>query len=283
MHRQFWLFLFALVFFALATGCVIQVTPQNLIYQSSTVEKLDLTAFRNKAYQDEMSVAVKTVSVTSTGGYKIRGIQALYHNASVNILIFGGNGMTINKSANIVHRFGTIPANVMWFDYPGVGISDKPVKLNSAAMMADALAVYDFASETLRNDKPFIVHGIELGSAIAAYVASERNLDGMVLQSPIVNLSQLIHDNSPGLFTRWQLADELTAVDNAYQVARYKEPLLIMVGEKDLTTPPKYSGILYRVSGSENKNMVVVDGAGHHKLMDSPLAVDAYRQFIKSL
>ncbi|MDC8829675.1 alpha/beta hydrolase [Alteromonas gilva] len=283
MHRQLWLLLIALLSLALVTGCVIQVTPQNLIYQSSAVEKLDLTAFRNKAYQGEMSVAVKTVSVTSEGGYKIRGIQALYHNARVNILIFGGNGMSINKSANIVHRFGAIPANVMWFDYPGVGISDKPVKLNSAAMMADALAVYDFATETLRNDKPFIVHGIELGSTVAATIATERNLDGLVLQGPIVNLSQLIKDNSPGMFTRWRLSDELRSVDNAYQIARYKGPLLIMVGEKDLTTPPKYSEILYRVSSSENKNLVVIEGAGHNKLMDSPIALDAYRSFIKSL
>ena len=268
------------------TGCVINVTPANLIYQSAKTEKLDLTRFQEQAFKDDMSVALKAVSLTSKQGHTLRGIQALYHGAKANILLFGGNGMTINQSANIVHRFGAIPANIIWFDYPGAGISDKPAKLDPEAMMADALAVYDFAAEKLRNDKPFIVHGIELGSAVAANVALERKPDGIVLEGPIVNLSQLINDNSPGWsgwFTRIKLSDKLAAVDNAYQVGSYRGPLLILVGEKDLTTPPKYSQILYRVSPSANKNLVVVEGVGHDKLMKSPIALDAYKTFVQSL
>lgn len=270
----------------LITGCVINVTPSNLIYQSAETEKLDLTRFQQQAFKDDMSVALKAVSVTSKEGHTLRGIQALYHGAKANILLFGGNGMTINQSANIVHRFGVIPANVIWFDYPGVGISDKPAKFKPQIMLDDAQAVYDFATENLRNDKPFIVHGIELGTVVAANLAVKRNPDGLVLEGPIVNLAQLINDNSPGWsdwFTRIKLSPELAAVDNASQVASYTGPLLIMVGEKDQTTPPKYSQELYLVSPSDNKNLVVVEGAGHTKLMKSPIAVDAYKTFVKSL
>ncbi|MDG6100046.1 alpha/beta hydrolase [Alteromonas sp. ZYF713] len=268
------------------TGCVINVTPGNLIYQSTKTEKLNLTRFQEQAFKDDMSVALKAVSLTSEQGHTLRGIQALYHGAKANILLFGGNGMTINQSANIVHRFGAIPANVIWFDYPGAGISDKPAKLDPEAMMADALALYDFAAEKLRNDKPFIVHGIELGTAVAANIALQRCPDALVLEKPIVNLSQLINDNSPGWsgwFTRIKLSPKLAAVDNAYQVGSYQGPLLILVGEKDLTTPPKYSQILYRVSPSDNKNLVVVEGVGHDKLMRSPIAVDAYKTFVAGL
>ncbi|GGF78343.1 alpha/beta hydrolase [Alteromonas lipolytica] len=268
------------------TGCVINVTPANLIYQSAKTEKLDLTRFKEQAFKDNLSVALKAVSLTSQDGHKLRGVQAIYEDARANILLFGGNGMTINQSANIVHRFGAIPANVIWFDYPGAGISDKPAKLDPEAMLADALAVYDFAANTLRNDKPFIVHGIELGTAVAANIALERAPDGVVLEGPIVNLSQLLNDNSPGWsdwFTRIKLSPKLAAVDNAYQVGSYKGPLLIMVGENDLTTPPKYSQILYKVSPSSNKKLVVVEGVGHNKLMRSPITQDAYKSFIQSL
>ena len=268
------------------TGCVINVTPDNLIFQSAKTEKLNLTRFQEQAFKDDMSVALKAVSLKSEQGYTLRGIQALYHDAKANILLFGANGMTINQSANIVHRFGAIPANVIWFDYPGAGISDKPTKLDPEVMMADALAIYDFAAEKLRNDKPFIVHGIELGTAVAANIALQRSPAALVLEKPIVNLSQLINDNSPGWsdwFTRIKLSPKLAAVDNAYQVGSYQGPLLILVGEKDLTTPPKYSQILYRVSPSDNKNLVVVEGVGHDRLMRSPIAVDAYKTFVAGL
>lgn len=286
MRRYFYRSLSVFIVALLVGGCVINVTPSNLIYQSSKVEKLDLTSFKNQAFKDDMSVALKAVSIDGVQGNKVRGIQALYHKAEVNILLFGGNGMTINKSANILHRFGSIPANIIWFDYPGAGLSDKPAVLDPELLMQDALAAYDFAAEKLRNDKPFIVHGIELGTAVAANVGLQRSPDGLVLESAVVNLSQVIKDNSPGWsdwFTRIKLSPKLAALDNAYQVGSYTGPLLIMVGEKDLTTPPKYSEILYRVSSSENKNLVVVEGAGHNKLMGSPIAIDAYQTFIKSL
>ncbi len=273
-------------FIVLLSGCVINVTPQNLIYQSSDVEKLDLTHFQGKAFKEGISVAVKPVTVTGARGNQIRGVQALYHGAKANIVLFGGNGSTINKSASKLHRLGSIPANVIWFDYPGAGISDKPQDMNPDFMLQDALAIYDFAAEALRNDKPMLVHGVEMGTAVATHIALKRKPDGLVLEGPVVNLTQLIYDNSPGWsawLTHYKLSDSLKAVDNAYQVGSYKGPLLVIVGEKDRKTPPKYSEILYRVSPSENKNLVVVEGAEHNNVLTSPIAVEAYQAFLKSL
>ena len=61
------------------TGCVINVTPGNLIYQSTKTEKLNLTRFQEQAFKDDMSVALKAVSLKSEQGHTLRGIQALYH------------------------------------------------------------------------------------------------------------------------------------------------------------------------------------------------------------
>ncbi|MFS1701399.1 alpha/beta hydrolase [Alteromonas sp. AMM-1] len=270
----------------LVTGCVINVTPQNLIYQSPKVETLNLTNFQEKAFKDGISVAIKSIAITGVRGNKIRGVQVLYQGAKANIVLFGGNGSTINKSASKLHRLGSIPANIIWFDYPGAGISDKPADMKPEHMLQDAMAVYDYATEKLRNDKPMLIHGVDLGTAVATYVALERNPDGLVLEGAVVNLTQLIYDNSPGWsawLTRYKLSDSLKAVDNAYQVGTYTGPLLVIVGEKDKKTPPKYSQILYQVSPSENKNLVVVEGAEHNNVLTSPIAVEAYQAFIKSL
>ena len=63
-------------------GCVINVTPDNLIFQSAKTEKLNLTRFQEQAFKDDMSVALKAVSLKSEQGYTLRGIQALYHDAA---------------------------------------------------------------------------------------------------------------------------------------------------------------------------------------------------------
>ncbi|BBO29642.1 hypothetical protein SAMN05216361_0472 [Marisediminitalea aggregata] len=286
MPNRIYLSLFLGLLLVVVSGCVINVTPQNLIYQSPNVEKLDLTHFQGKAFKDGISVAVKPVTITGVRGNQIRGVQALYHGAKANIVLFGGNASTINKSASKLHRLGSIPANIIWFDYPGAGISDKPKDMNPEFMLQDALAIYDFAVDKLRNDKPMLVHGVELGTAVATHIALQRKPDGLVLEGPVVNLTQLIYDNSPGWtawLTRYKLSDSLKSVDNAYQVGSYKGPLLLIVGEKDRKTPPKYSEILYRVSPSDNKNLVVVEGAEHNNVLTSPIAVEAYQAFIKSL
>ena len=61
MPNRIYLSLFLGLLLVVVSGCVINVTPQNLIYQSPNVEKLDLTHFQGKAFKDGISVAVKPV------------------------------------------------------------------------------------------------------------------------------------------------------------------------------------------------------------------------------
>lgn len=282
-NRQLFQGLFVAAFL---TGCAIVVTPKNFIYQSSKVEKLDTTRLQAKAYKDEVSLAIKPVSVVNSQGITLRGIQAIFPNAIANVVIYAGNGMTINKSVNLLHEFGKIPVNAIWFDYQGTGISDKSPRVTVGQIEADGLAVLDFAQEALRNDRPFLLHGISMGSILSTRLALKRNVDGVVLDGAVDTVGELVVDGSPGWstwFTRTSLDPDLAVLNNGKQVQQYTGPLLLLVGDNDKTTPPAYSQAIYKQSASKNKELVVLSGRGHADVMKSPLAIEAYQQFIRSL
>jgi pimeloyl-ACP methyl ester carboxylesterase len=58
--------------------------------------------------------------------------------------------------------------------------------------------------------------------------------------------------------------------------------LLILVGEKDRTTPPRLSQALFAASPlpPDRKRLILVAGAGHTDVMTRPLAIAAYRNFL---
>jgi hypothetical protein len=267
-------------------GCAIHVTPANFIKQSRHVEKLDTTKLQAMAMRDEITVGLKAISFVNEEGLTLRGIQAIYPDAKVNILLFGDNGMAINSSINILHQFGKIPANVIWFDYQGIGVSDKSDDLSVENLKKDALAAYDFSIKATDNELPTLVHGIALGSLMATYVALNRPLDGLVLDSAVASISELVDDNSPGFsswLTRMSYDPELMAGDNYQRIAEYSGPLLLLVGDDDNITPADYSQKIYKASKSKEKELVVIADIGHEKVMRNPLAIDAYRDFLTRL
>jgi pimeloyl-ACP methyl ester carboxylesterase len=80
-----------------------------------------------------------------------------------------------------------------------------------------------------------------------------------------------------------KIAPELRGQGNQRNMARIDEPLLLLVGAEDKTTPPLLSQQLYRQSWlpGEQKTLVVVTGAGHNDVLAKVEAQQAYRVFLE--
>ena len=63
------------------------------------------------------------------------------------------------------------------------------------------------------------------------------------------------------------------------------EPLLVLVGRDDRTTPPSLSEALYVASPlpEGRKRLAIIDGAGHNDVMLSPQTIAAYAEFLRRL
>ena len=65
-------------------------------------------------------------------------------------------------------------------------------------------------------------------------------------------------------------------------MARIEEPLLLLVGSDDRTTPPILSQRLYAASPlpPERKTLLIAPGANHVNTLRQPSAIAAYQAFL---
>ncbi|HEX8512923.1 MAG TPA: hypothetical protein VF688_07430, partial [Allosphingosinicella sp.] len=121
------------------------------------------------------------------------------------------------------------------------------------------------------------------------HVAANRPADGVVLESSATTTEDWVEARTPGAFKPFirkvEIDSGLRGRGNLANMARIEEPLLLLVGAKDDTTPPRLSQSLYAASRLpiSRKTLRTIAGAGHENVMTKPEAIDAYRAFLAAL
>lgn len=271
----------------LITSCSVNITPQSFIYQDQDVEKqLDLAEIQSKIRHDQNLISISKIALKTQEGLTLNGVKLTHENATINIVFYGGNGMKISAASSILDQFALVPANVIWFDYRGTGVSEKKSDLYIADMKSDALAVFDFARENLPRNIPTVVHGLSMGSLLASYVSNERKIDGLILDGAINSVPQLVDNLVPTwsrIFSTVNVAPELAEIDNMQLIQNYTNPLLFLIGETDTTTPVSFSQELYDQSLSAVKTIEIIPDTEHGQTMTKDQAIKSYQLFITKL
>ena len=273
-------------------SCSVQLTPESIIYQDKEPEVFpDLSLLQSELQLDPSELVLRKVSFDTQDGVTLRGVFLEHNRPIANILLFGGNGMKISNFGPILAEFAQIPANVIWFDYRGAGVSDTwqseegEVVISVAQLRSDALAIFDHSVELVPDDLPLILHGISMGSLHAAYISGHRELDGLVLDGPITSVAMLVDASTPSWAKRMSnidISDELNELDNIKQLQRYEGPLLLLVGEDDTVTPPQFAEEIYASSESVRKRLAVFPGIDHGRSMAGKDSTEFYREFIST-
>jgi len=123
--------------------------------------------------------------------------------------------MKISSSSKILNKFSLLPANVIWFDYRGTGVSEKNSELNVSDLQSDALSVFDFANKNLPSNIPTAIHGLSMGSLLASYIANERIIDALILDGAISSVPELIDNAVPSwsnVFYTVKVSSELAKI-----------------------------------------------------------------------
>jgi fermentation-respiration switch protein FrsA (DUF1100 family) len=221
-------------------------------------------------------------------GGRLYAVHLRQRGARTTILYFGGNGYTIGRyGAWTASVFAPLGVDLMIVDHRGYGLSEG--KTGVAAMEADALAAFDYLRGLAGGGQRIVLHGHSLGSFIAGHVAANRPAAGVVLESSATTTEQWVAASTPGaakLFIRKvDIGEGLRGRGNLANMARIEEPVLLLVGEKDRTTPPRLSQGLYAASPlpETRKTLRTIEGAGHQNVMTKPETILAYRAFLASL
>lgn len=212
--------------------------------------------------------------VTAADGTRLHGwVAAGTATPAPAVIYFGGNAEEV--SGTLADPRWPREWSIVALNYRGYGASEG--KPGERELAADALAIYDAVAAREGIDRRRIVaFGRSLGTALAARVAAERPVAGVVLVSPYDSLSAIGRHHYPWLPVSLLLRHRFDALPDA---RRDRMPLLAIVAASDSIIPVERSRALYDAWAGP-KRWHVVPGADHNTLGASPDFWDAIARFL---
>jgi len=148
------------------------------------------------------------------------------------ILYFHGQAGALARRSDRIRRYRAAGLGVLIVAYRGFsGSTGTP---SEAANVADALMAYDWLVTRGVTASDIVVYGESLGTGVAAQVAAQRPISGLVLDSPFTALSELAAARHPYLPVKRFIFDRY---DTLSHIAKADAPVLVLHGEKDPIVP----------------------------------------------
>lgn len=200
----------------------------------------------------------KEQTITADDGTEIMTWFAEGEKSKPAILFFHGNAWQISGFASQVALLARQGYPVLMAEYRGFG--NTKGKTLQKDIYADAAAVYDWLKE--QGYDKIVAYGYSFGTAVTMGLAHQRPLDGIILTAPFSSLKSLVAEK-PVPLAQYVLSDEYPSVDF---VAQIKCPLLIIHGKSDRLIPYHHAEKLYAAAPVADKQLVLIDKAGHHDI-----------------
>lgn len=177
--------------------------------------------------------------------------------ASHAIIYFGGNAEDV--SANIPDFITLFPHYAVFLvNYRGYGGSTGlPTE---TGLYKDALAVFD----ELHTRYPKIsVIGRSLGSAVASYLSSRRDVEKLALVTPFDSIENVVRKAYPAFPVSLLLKDKFNAIGH---VAEIVAPVLVIIAGDDEVIPRGRSDAIAQAFARSKVTVEVIAGAGHNSI-----------------
>jgi len=185
------------------------------------------------------------------------------------IIYFGGNAEAVAYSAkdfkNIFSEYSTYLVNFRGYG----GSSGSPTE---QGLFADAVAIYDQLSS---QHSEIAVVGRSLGSGVASFLASKRNVTKLVLITPFDSIAQVAKYQYPLFPIEMLLADKY---DSASYAPLINAPTLVLIATKDRVIPRERSEQLVKLL--EQVHVKLIEQAGHNDISYFPEYSQSMSQFL---
>ena len=193
--------------------------------------------------------------------------------AGMNALVyFGGNAEDV--AGNIPEFQQYFPDHTLYLvNYRGYGGSTgNPTE---AGLFEDALNVYDKVSE---NHENISVIGRSLGSAVAAYLAAEREVNKLVVVTPFDSVLNMAKGMYPIFPVSLILKDRF---DTVGRVSEIQAPILALVAERDGIIPRKRTDALTSAIPANQVSVEIIKNTTHNDIQNSTDYAEALISFIR--
>lgn len=243
-----------------------------------------------EAYDELMKLSrkeesrISQVTAGDYSGWRISASEIPEGKPRPVVLMFYGNGMNASKTAlmvyedkdDIYHGFTEV-SDMVIIDYPGYGVNDGVPGGDTLRMMA--LTAYDEVSSWSTTSE-VISFGYSIGTGPATYLASEREVGGLILWAPYANTYDL-YNNYLDIFHGPFKLMVTYKMDNYKYIKSVTCPTLILASDTDEEVPYQSSRDLFTNSGSTVSDFVTIQGITHNDFWTNDKSLDNTFEFIR--
>lgn len=221
-------------------------------------------------------------------GDRLIGMTHAHHPDSRSFVVFcGGDVFHRSIEGGEALEALALGADVFLFDYPGYGDSTG---LPTAALILDtALAVYDYAAGLATSaGKKRVVYGFSLGGLVAAHVARDRHVDGLVLEATSASAAAWARTQIPWLvrpLVTPRIEPGLAAIDAVDALRSFRGKVLVLSSRADTQAPAALSTQIERElrEAGVNVRLVQFPRAAHGTIDRTPEFAPVLRHFLNRL
>jgi alpha-beta hydrolase superfamily lysophospholipase len=206
---------------------------------------------------------IAEVNIATEDGERLYGWWAPPKPGHGAIVILTGKGVVVSDYAGLFGDLAEHGFGVLGIDYRGNGASTGTP--SESGLRADARAGFDFVRAAAPAAK-IAVFGESLGTGVAVWLAHDRPLAGVLLNSPYASIVRLFEQRGPLLPYRLLMADQL---DSEALIGHLGVPVMILHSRADQAIPIDEARRLY-AAAREPKEMIEVDGANHAEIWFGP-------------
>jgi uncharacterized protein len=199
------------------------------------------------------------VSIPSADGSSVTGWYAPPTAGQPVILYFRGNAQSFSREHERYEQFAADGYGFLAFDYRG--FPGSPGEISEENVLADSIAAYDWLRS---KGHPILLWGRSLGSGPATYVASQRDAEALLLETPFLSAVAVAADRYGFLPVGLLMHDQFPVNE---WITAVEEPVLVAHGTADTTIGYSHGERVYALAPNPVE-LWIEPGAGHGDLWD---------------
>jgi pimeloyl-ACP methyl ester carboxylesterase len=187
------------------------------------------------------------------------------------IIYFGGNAEDVDTNYNpfkIMFR----SHSVYLIHYRGYGNSSG--EPNEDALYSDALNIYDALK---KEHKDISVIGRSLGTGVATYLASKRDVDRLILVTPYDSIENVAQQRFKIFPISWMIRDRYNSKERVKEI---RCATLILYAQNDKVIPKERTDALVDAFAGKELTLSTIEAATHNSIIESPQYFRALKRFL---
>lgn len=235
---------------------------------------------------EEKGSRISQVTAGDYTGWRISASGVQYDKPRPVVLMFYGNGMNASKTALMVYEDKdsiyegfTEVSDMVIIDYPGYGTN--PGVPGGDTIRAMALTAFDEVASWPTTSK-VISFGYSIGTGPATYLASQRDVGGLVLWAPYANAYD-VYNNYLDIFHGPFKLMVAYKMDSYKYIKDVTCPTLILATDTDEEIPYQSSRDLFACAGSTSSDFVTINGIGHNDFWTNGKSLGNTFEFIREV